>query len=131
MADQKLNLFRQDSFKAPEAEVQRLVLTNDADPRESSLDDITVVELQFPKFADGRAFSQAFLLRRRMGFEGVIRATGDVLVDQLAQMARTGFSEAVLRADQDLAVGLRQLERYHGHYQGDARRPAPRFAETA
>jgi uncharacterized protein (DUF934 family) len=42
------------------------------------------VELHFPKFTDGRAYSQAFLLRRRLGFSGEIRAIGDVLVDQLA-----------------------------------------------
>ena len=56
------------------------------------------IELHFPKFTDGRAFSQAFLLRRRLGFKGDIRATGDVLIDQLVQMQRTGFSSAVLQA---------------------------------
>lgn len=130
MANQKLTLYRQDTFEAGESAAQRLTLNNDADPRDASLEGIKVVELQFPKFADGRAFSQAFLLRRRMGFQGVIRATGDVLVDQLPQMARTGICEAVLRADQDLAVGLRQLERYEGHYQGDAVQATPRFAEA-
>ena len=81
-----------------------LELPNDADPREVSLDGVDRVDLQFPKFSDGRAFSQAFALRRRLGFRGDIRATGDVLIDQLVQMQRTGFSSAVLRADQQ---GLR------------------------
>ena len=67
-----------------------------------SLDGVERIDLHFPKFSDGRAFSQAFLLRRRLGFEGDIRATGDVLIDQLVQMQRTGFSSAVLRADQDV-----------------------------
>ena len=52
------------------------------------------------------------MLRKRAGFTGEIRATGDVLVDQLQQMARSGFDVAELRADQDLAAGQRQLDRY-------------------
>ena len=58
----------------------------------ADLSGISVVELHFPKFSDGRAFSQAFLLRRRLGFTGQIRATGDVLIDQLVQMQRSGFT---------------------------------------
>ncbi len=108
-----------------------LELTNDADPRQVSLAGIERVELQFPKFTDGRAFSQAFLLRRRLGFRGDIRATGDVLVDQLPQMARSGFSSAVLRADQDLAVAERQLARYPAYYQGDAVQVKPHFQKAA
>ncbi len=108
-----------------------LELANDADPRQVSLDGIERVDLQFPKFTDGRAFSQAFLLRRRLGFSGDIRATGDVLVDQLPQMARSGFSSAVLRADQDLAVAERQLARYPAYYQGDAVQVKPHFQKAA
>src|SRR6476620_7390933 len=107
-----------------------LALGNDADPREVSLAGVKRVDLHFPKFADGRAFSQAFLLRRRLGFAGEIRATGEVLIDQLVQMERTGFSSAVLRADQDRADALRQFERYAAFYQGDAVQTAPRFAHV-
>lgn len=107
-----------------------LQLANDADPREASLDGVDLVELSFPKFADGRAFSQAFLLRRRLGFRGDIRATGDVLIDQLVQMQRSGFSSAVLRADQDVAHARRQFERYAAYYQGDAVDTAPLFARA-
>ena len=108
-----------------------LVLDNAVNPLEVSLDGVQVVELHFPKFTDGRAFSQAFLLRRRLGFAGDIRATGDVLVDQLAQMQRTGFSSAVLRADQDVAVGELLLRHYSAFYQGDAVQTAPLFARAA
>jgi uncharacterized protein (DUF934 family) len=107
-----------------------LKVGTEADPRELSLEGVDVVELDFPTFADGRAFSQAFLLRRRLGFKGDIRATGDVLVDQLVQMQRTGFSSAVLRADQDLAHARRQFERYAAFYQGDAVEAAPLFARA-
>ncbi len=126
-----IELFKADSFAAPEAPSARLVLPNDADPRDASLEGISVVELQFPKFSDGRAFSQAFLLRRRLGFAGQIRATGDVLIDQLQQMQRSGFTQAVLRADQDLAHGRAQLARYPDFYQGDAVDTQPRFATAA
>ena len=105
-----------------------LALANDVDPREADLNGVTTVLLNFPSFSDGRAFSQAFLLRRRLGFAGDICATGDVLVDQLQQMRRSGFTQAVLRADQDRAVGERQLARYPAFYQGDAVDTAPRFA---
>jgi uncharacterized protein (DUF934 family) len=108
-----------------------LQLANDADPREASLDGVERVELHFPKFADGRAFSQAFLLRRRLGFHGDIRATGEVLIDQLVQMQRTGFSSAVLPEDQDVADARRQFERYPAFYQGDAVNVHPRFKEAA
>lgn len=128
---QNLQLFRADTFVATESDTQRLSIANDADPRETQLDGITAIELNFPKFSDGRAFSQAFLLRRRLGFTGEIRATGDVLIDQLVQMQRSGFSQAVLRADQDLAHGQALLAHYPAFYQGDAVHTAPHFAEAA
>jgi len=105
-----------------------VTLSNDADPRALDLNGVVRVELQFPMFTDGRAFSQAFLLRRRLGFQCDIRSTGDVLVDQLQQMARTGFTEAVLRADQNLAHGQKLLGHYAGFYQGDAVHTQPHFS---
>ena len=108
-----------------------LELAIDADPRAVSLHGIRRIDLNFPKFTDGRAFSQAFLLRRRLGFKGEIRATGDVLVDQLVQLQRSGFDSAVLRADQDQQVAQRQFARYDAFYQGDAVTSEPRFARGA
>ena len=101
---------------------------NDADPSTLNLQGVARVNLHFPKFTDGRAYSQAYLLRRRLGFTGDIRATGDVLVDQLLQMQRSGFSSAVLRADQNLFHAQRQLVHFADFYQGDATRAQPRFA---
>lgn len=112
-----------------------LTLANDADPLQAALDGVQRIDLFFPKFTDGRAFSQAFLLRRRREFTGEIRATGDVLVDQLAQMERSGFDVAVLRADQDMATAQRVLASYPGYgvgrYQGDAVHVTPHFVEAA
>jgi uncharacterized protein (DUF934 family) len=100
---------------------------NTVDAHTLSFDGADVIELNFPKFTDGRAFSQARILRRR-GYAGDLRATGDVLVDQLVQMRRCGFSSAVLRADQSLATARVLLQRDLPAYQGDARQPQPRFA---
>jgi uncharacterized protein (DUF934 family) len=121
-----IQLFKADSFSANEAGT--LTLPNDADPREAALDGIHTVVLQFPAFTDGRAFSQAFLLRRRIGFAGQIRAIGDVLIDQLAQMQRSGFTQAVLRADQSIEHGHKLLAQYDAFYQGDAVNVKPHFA---
>ena len=107
-----------------------LVIANDLNPLESSLAGVTSIVLNFPKFTDGRAFTQAVMLRKRAGFTGEIRATGDVLVDQLQQMARSGFDVAELRADQDLAAGQRQLDRYAEFYQADVVQKIPHFVNV-
>ena len=57
------------------------------------LGELSLVALAFPSFNDGRSFSKAELLRSRHRFEGAIRATGQVLVDQLPHMLRLGFDE--------------------------------------
>lgn len=57
------------------------------------LDQLSLVALAFPAFSDGRSFSKAELLRSRHRFEGSIRATGQVLADQLPHMLRLGFDE--------------------------------------
>ncbi len=122
-----LELIPSDAATETPAGLPVVTLANDADPSTLALDGITRIELNFPKFTDGRAFSQAYLLRRRLSFTGDIRATGDVLVDQLLQMQRSGFSSAVLRADQNLAHAQRQLTHFAGFYQGDAAQPQPQF----
>lgn len=124
---QTLHIFESGHFAAQADAPEILTLANDADPREADLAGVQTVVLHFPAFTDGRAFSQAFLLRRRLGFTGDIRATGDVLIDQLQQMQRSGFTQAELRADQSLSAGLRQLSRFAAFYQGDAVAPLPRF----
>ncbi|QGZ57288.1 DUF934 domain-containing protein [Paraburkholderia acidiphila] len=104
-----------------------LALPNDADPLAyaAEIAGAARVELHFPSFTDGRAYSQAYLVRRRLGFKADLRATGEVLVDQLLQMERMGFSSAVLCTDVALADAQRQLERFPAFYQGDLIREAP------
>ena len=57
------------------------------------LADLALVALAFPAFSDGRSFSKAELLRRRHGYAGPLRAVGDVLIDLIPHMLRTGFTE--------------------------------------
>ena len=121
-------LAHSDYQSPPESGNGVLVLANDVNALEVNLDGVTQVDLQFPAFTDGRAFTQAYLLRRRRGFTGDIRATGDVLIDQLVQMQRTGFSSAVLREGVDQADAQRQFERFGGFYQADAIHHQPHFA---
>jgi uncharacterized protein (DUF934 family) len=117
------------SHTAPaEGDATTVALANDADALALPLDGVVRVDLHFPNFTDGRAFSQAYLLRRRRGFAGDIRATGDVLIDQLVQMQRTGFSSAVLKEGVDAADAQRQFERFQGFYQADAVQPKPIFS---
>ena len=111
-----------------------LQIANDAELTDivasGALQGVERIELHFPKFTDGRAFSQAVLLRRRHGFAGDLRATGDVLIDQLVQMARSGFTSAVLAEGVDASAAQRQFDRFADFYQGDALQPRPHFARS-
>ena len=125
-----LHILSADSVTAGDpTKASHLRVANDAEVHSLALEGIACIELDFPKFTDGRAFSQAHVLRRR-GFAGDIRATGDVLIDQLLQLQRSGFSSAVLREGQDATHGARLLEHYSGFYQGDVQ-DLPHFARAA
>lgn len=90
---------------------------------------IALIVLDFPVWTDGRAYSQARLLRRRFKFHGAIRARGAVLVDMLPLLHRTGFDEVQLRGDQSRAAAERALSFFaQGHYRGDVHEPRPAFA---
>ncbi len=107
-----------------------VTLPNDAEVRDIAADlpRLGLVVLNFPKWVDGRAYSQARTLRSRYRFAGELRASGEVLVDMGPLLARTGFDSAVLRADQSLEAADRALSFFPGHYQGDATHPLPLFA---
>ena len=85
---------------------------------------LALVALAFPKFRDGRAFSQARLLRERYRFKGEVRATGNVLQDQVLFMARAGFDAFALEKASDVSAFREALARYSVFYQptGDGRR---------
>jgi uncharacterized protein (DUF934 family) len=117
-----------DSWPAGLAKGVMLANTVDVDTLAADLHRLALVVLQFPKWVDGRAYSQARLLRARHRFGGEIRASGDVLVDMVPLLARTGFSSALLRHDQRIEVAERALGYFPGHYQGDLLQPRPAFA---
>lgn len=102
--------------------------TEDVEALQADLPRIALVALQFPKWTDGRAYSQARVLRSRLRFDGEVRATGEVLVDMLPLLHRTGFDAVVLRHDQSLDSAQRALRFFAGHYQGDVAEPRPAFA---
>lgn len=106
-----------------------VALPNDADVEalEADVPRFALVALQFPVWTDGRAYSQARLLRRRLRYGGELRATGQVLVDMLPLLHRTGFDAVQLRADQSLDSAQRALRFFSGHYQGDVHEPRPLF----
>lgn len=85
------------------------------------------IALRFPKWTDGRAYSQARLLRSRLRFGGQIVATGEVLVDMLPLLQRSGFDAVQLRPDQDRAAAERALGFFAGHYQADLVSKLPLF----
>lgn len=96
-----------------------LALDNTADvlTLREALQSQGAVLLNFPKWTDGRAYSQAVLLRSRLQFTGDIVATGDVLVDMLPLLQRCGFSAVQLRADQNIDAARRALGFFAQHYQ--------------
>ena len=106
-----------------------LQLENDADVEalKPDLPRLALIALAFPKWTDGRAYTQARLLRARLGFHGEIRATGEGLVDMLPLLQRTGFDAVQLRADQRLASAERALRFFAAHYQGDVKEARPIF----
>jgi uncharacterized protein (DUF934 family) len=92
------------------------------------LDHLALVALVFPIFRDGRAFSQARLVRERYGFRGELRATGQVLRDQFLFMLRAGFDAFEVTKDADAEAFAQAARRYSVFYQptGDGRATALR-----
>ena len=117
----------------PEAMAVGVLLANDVEVREIAVDlpRIALVALQFPKWVDGRAYSQAHVLRSRYRFGGEVRATGEVLVDMLPLLQRSGFTAVQMRADQSIDAAERALTYFPAHYQGDVQDPLPMFAKPA
>jgi len=97
----------------------------------AELKDRPLIALEFPAFGDGRAYSQARVLRERLGFKGELRAVGDVMRDQLFFMHRVGFDVMVPRADQDLAVCLTAFKDFTIPYQGSVDLPVSVFQRRA
>ena len=94
----------------------------------ASLADINrlpLIAVHFPRFADGRGFSIATLLRTRYGYTNEIRAIGDVLRDQLFYMKRCGFDAYLMRADRSTEEALASLRDFSEPYQAAVDNPLP------
>jgi uncharacterized protein (DUF934 family) len=114
----------------PEALLKRDGPTGVIWPNNRDLDELlpflgrlAVVALMFPTFRDGRAYSQARLLRERHKYRGELRATGQVLRDQFVIMLRAGFDSFEVKKDADAAAFAETVKRYTVFYQptGDGR----------
>lgn len=88
---------------------------------------LAVIAIDFPKFTDGRGYSIAYNLRRRLGWTGELRAIGDVLRDQLFQMARCGFDAFATRQDRNIHDALKGLSVFSETYQASVDNPVPLF----
>lgn len=86
-----------------------------------------LITLNFPKFSDGRAYSQARLLRERLGYKGALRATGNVLLDQLLFMLRSGFDQFDTAKPVSVEAFRRNVGRFTAFYQPAADGTEPVF----
>jgi uncharacterized protein (DUF934 family) len=103
------------------AHARPLTPTDDVLALAAQITPLQAVVLQFPKWTDGRAYSQAVLLRNRLRFAGDIIAAGEVLVDMLPLLRRCGFTAVQLAAGQSQTAAERALGYFDGHYQTAAR----------
>jgi len=100
------------------------------DPEEivRDLGHFQIIAVNFPKFADGRGYSTARLLRSRWGWHGELRAIGDVLHDQLFYMKRCGFDSFALKAGKDVEGALaKAFDTWSESYQAAADQKLPLF----
>lgn len=92
---------------------------------------LPLVAVDFPSFADGRGYSIAFNLRARLGFEGELRAVGDVLRDQMFYMSRVGFNAFATREDRSIEDALKGLSDFSEVYQHSWDQKSPLFRRVA
>jgi uncharacterized protein (DUF934 family) len=91
------------------------------------LDYLSLIALEFPKFTDGRAYSQATELRRHLNWQGELRAVGDVLRDQLSHMRLCGFDSFALREDKNSRDAIKSLQGISIIYGRSVAEPLPLY----
>ncbi|NOQ35041.1 MAG: DUF934 domain-containing protein [Methylococcaceae bacterium] len=94
-------------------------LESDADVNvlAEDVDSLTLVELNFPAFTDGRGFSHARLLRDELNYQGEIRAIGSYMPDQAFYLSRVGVNAFAMKNADELAVALSTLDDFSVKYQ--------------
>ncbi|MGM8063155.1 DUF934 domain-containing protein [Vogesella indigofera] len=88
---------------------------------------LPLIAIDFPAFTDGRGYSIARLLRERYGYQGELRAIGDVQRDQLAYLAQVGFTAFAIRDDRPAQAALDGLRDFSDQYQATVLQPEPLF----
>jgi uncharacterized protein (DUF934 family) len=114
---------------SPKEKVLRL--EPESDPASVSLEGVTRIEVNFPKFGDGRGYSIARLLRERYGYRGELRAVGHITRDLLFNLESCGFDAFELRAGEDPHEALASFEDFSEAYQSSVARPQPLFRRRA
>ena len=114
-----------DSPFSPKEKVLRLEPTDD--PASVSLEGVARVEVNFPKFGDGRGYSIGRLLRERYGYRGELRAVGHITRDLLFFMESCGFDAYELREGENPHEALASFEDFSEAYQASVARPVPLF----
>lgn len=106
-----------------------LLLQVDDEPEalQPFLSSLPLIAIDFPSFRDGRGYTQAYLLRTRLGWLGELRAVGDVLRDQLAHMRQCGFDAFAVRVDKSVDDALKGLDGLSVLYGRSAIEPRPLF----
>ncbi|AZZ91797.1 DUF934 domain-containing protein [Hahella sp. KA22] len=122
-------LAQREQLQARAPEQTGVWLDSDEEPDTISPDlgRFSVIAVNFPKFADGRGYSIARILREQLHYTGELRAIGDVLMDQLFFMKRCGFDAFAVRADRDAEKALAGLADFSVTYQASVDQPEPLF----
>jgi uncharacterized protein (DUF934 family) len=89
----------------------------DLEPLRPYLESLPLIAVTFATTGDGRGFTQASLLRERLGYTGELRAVGQIRIDQMFFLARCGFDAFELLDGEDPASAIAQLERFSVAYQ--------------
>ncbi|RCS56471.1 DUF934 domain-containing protein [Parvibium lacunae] len=97
----------------------------------SEFANLALIAVDFPAFKDGRGYSIGWLLRGRYGWQGELRAIGDVLQDQLFFYKRVGFNAYAVREDKDIHEALNGLQDFSEVYAGSIDQPIPLFRRRA
>lgn len=93
---------------------------DDVNRLDGRIGNAALISVDFHRIGDGRGYSHAFLLRKRLNYQGRLRAQGAVTADQVFAMARVGFDSFALRADQNADTALKALDTFSVPYQGAA-----------
>ena len=120
-----------ESASSPESGVLRLEPTDDPAAVAGRRAGVARVEVNFPKFGDGRGFSIARLLRERYGYRGELRAVGHITRDHLFFMESVGFDAFELRDGEDPYEALAAFDDFSESYQASVTRPQPLFRRRA